>query len=250
VDNEAGPEEWLSLIHVEIESSDSVEPLRRRMHRYYTHLRDEHELPVLPIALYLRVGLEGIGFDEFRDGFGSLELLVFRYLYVGLPALDAVEYMQKNDLGVAMASLMKTPDDDRAALRAAMADVVIQMDRDEYRRYLLFDCIETYMVLNDEQQAEYERLLQTEQFQGAARMATTSLEKGLEKGLEQGRKLGIAVGERKIVSLQLTRRFGDLNEDVTVWLEGLDEQQLAVIAERILDAKSLEELGFPGEPKK
>jgi len=106
------------------------------------------------------------------------------------------------------------------------------------------------MVLNDEQQAEYERLLKTEQFQGAARMATTSLEKGLEKGLEQGRKLGIAVGERKIVSLLLTRRFGDLNEDVTVWLEGLDEQQLAVIAERILDAKSLEELGFPGEPKK
>jgi len=251
VDNEAGPEEWLSLIHVEIESSDSVEPLRRRMHRYYTHLRDEHELPVLPIALYLRVGLEGIGFDEFRDGFGSLELLVFRYLYVGLPALDAVEYMQKNDLGVAMASLMKTPDDDRAALRAAMADVVIQMDRDEYRRYLLFDCIETYMVLNDEQQAEYERLLQTEQFQGAARMATTSLEKGLEQGLEQGLQQGLqqgaAQGRREMIQFLIEDRFGALSGAAKSRLDGMDDEELREVARKLFSAKSFDELGLSAE---
>jgi len=251
VDNEAGPEEWLSLIHVEIESSDSVEPLRRRMHRYYTHLRDEHELPVLPIALYLRVGLEGIGFDEFRDGFGSLELLVFRYLYVGLPALDAVEYMQKNDLGVAMASLMKTPDDDRAALRAAMADVVIQMDRDEYRRYLLFECIETYMVLNEEQQAEYERLLKTEQFQGAARMATTSLEKGLEQGLEQGLQQGLqqgaAQGRREMIQFLIEDRFGALSGAAKSRLDGMDDEELREVARKLFSAKSFDELGLSAE---
>ena len=54
---------WLALIHIEIESPDKVAPLRPRMFRYYVHLRDRYELPVLPIGLYLKVGLDGIGID-------------------------------------------------------------------------------------------------------------------------------------------------------------------------------------------
>src|SRR5438132_1625675 len=49
-------ENWLALVHIEVEHRDSVEPLRRRMFEYYEHLRRRHGLPVLPIGLYLRVG--------------------------------------------------------------------------------------------------------------------------------------------------------------------------------------------------
>jgi hypothetical protein len=42
---------WLTLIHVEIESQDTVAPLRPRMLTYYEQLRRWHGLPVLPIAL-------------------------------------------------------------------------------------------------------------------------------------------------------------------------------------------------------
>ena len=52
-------ESWIALVHVEIESADTVAPLRRRMFEYYAHLRQSHDLPVLPIGLYLRVGLDG-----------------------------------------------------------------------------------------------------------------------------------------------------------------------------------------------
>src|SRR5438270_316515 len=66
-------EQWLALIHVEIESADTVQPLRARMHDYYGQLR-RHGLPVLPVALYLRVGLEGIGVDVYIERFWDFEV--------------------------------------------------------------------------------------------------------------------------------------------------------------------------------
>lgn len=106
---------WIRLIHVEIEASDSVAQLRARMHRYYTYLRDRHGLPVLPVALYLRVGVEGLGEDVYRESFGSLQVLSFRYLYVGLPKLDAVQYFSRgNPLGAALTALMRLPTEQRA----------------------------------------------------------------------------------------------------------------------------------------
>src|SRR5262245_21256858 len=41
-------DEWLALVHVEVESADTVAPLRRRMYQFYNHLRRRHDLPVLP----------------------------------------------------------------------------------------------------------------------------------------------------------------------------------------------------------
>src|SRR5438067_11647921 len=40
---------WLALVHVEVESAETVAPLRRRMFEYYEHLRRHFNLPVLPI---------------------------------------------------------------------------------------------------------------------------------------------------------------------------------------------------------
>lgn len=105
-------EDWLSLIHTEIESADSARPLRRRMHWYYSNLRQRHALPVLPLAVYLSVGLNGVGIDTYSEDFGALDVLRFRYPYVGLPALDGVEYLHKNDEVVAaLLGLKRLPDD-------------------------------------------------------------------------------------------------------------------------------------------
>jgi hypothetical protein len=61
------PDTTLALIHVEIERAESVHALRSRMHQYYEQLRRRHGLPVLPIALYLRLGLDGIGKDVYEE---------------------------------------------------------------------------------------------------------------------------------------------------------------------------------------
>jgi hypothetical protein len=90
----AESEAWLALVHIEIESPDRTTDLKRRLPSYYIHLRDRYALPVLPIVLYLKVSLQGLGSDVYEDRFGDFCPLRFEYLYVGLPGLDAVEYLQ------------------------------------------------------------------------------------------------------------------------------------------------------------
>lgn len=63
---------WLALLNIEIESPDKAAPLRPRMFRSYTELRKQHGLPVLPIAIFLKVGLDGIGIDVYEEYFWEL----------------------------------------------------------------------------------------------------------------------------------------------------------------------------------
>jgi hypothetical protein len=55
------PDSWIVLIHIEVEADDRITRLRPRMHDYYKGLRDRYHLPVWSLALYLHVGLDGVG---------------------------------------------------------------------------------------------------------------------------------------------------------------------------------------------
>src|SRR5262249_25504748 len=63
--------ELVALIHIEVEAPDSVARLRKRVKQYYDQLRRDHNLPVLPIGLYLSVALDGIGWDRYPEGFSG-----------------------------------------------------------------------------------------------------------------------------------------------------------------------------------
>ena len=52
-----------------IESPDSVGTIRPRMFEAYGQLRRLHKLPVLPIGVFLRVGLDGICIDVYEENF-------------------------------------------------------------------------------------------------------------------------------------------------------------------------------------
>ncbi len=109
----------LALIHAEVESRDAVQVFRRRMFEYWEILRRRSDCPVLPIAIYLRVGLNGIGIDGYAEDFEDLQVLRFQYFYVGLPGLDAEQYLQGGSwLGVALSALMRSPRGRRAWLRS------------------------------------------------------------------------------------------------------------------------------------
>ena len=55
------------------------------MFDYYIQLRRDTGLPVLPIALFLRVGLDGTGWDTYEEHWEQ-RIIRFEYAYVGLPA--------------------------------------------------------------------------------------------------------------------------------------------------------------------
>jgi hypothetical protein len=252
-DEEGRPaEEWLSLIHIEVESADSVKPLRRRMHCYYANLRQKHELPVLPIAVYLNVGLDGVGQDEYREHYGTLPVLHFQYLYVGLPRLDAVEYLQRGEpLGAALASLMKLPRDRRSWLTAEAKQRIAAAGLNEYLTFLLLEWLEAYLNLTPAEAAEVEGLLQQDKYQEARQMGVTTFEKGVlkgeEKGRQEGRREGFELRLRRAIILQLERRFAPVPHSALARLDSMREPELEDILARVTDAASLDELGLTGD---
>ncbi|HXG10230.1 MAG TPA: DUF4351 domain-containing protein [Gemmataceae bacterium] len=231
------PEHWLALVHIEIESPDKATPLRPRMFRAYVHLRDRHELPVLPIALYLQVGLDGIGIDVYEERFWELQPVHFEYLYVGLPALDAVQYVEgENWLGVALAALMRIPPERAAWLGAEALRRLKDAPLTEQRRFLLGECVQAYLPLNEEQRREFDRLLATGPYRGVQAMNITWYERGVEKGVEKG--------QRELLREQLEERFGPLSLSVVDRLEQLPADRLKALGRAMLRAQSLRELGL------
>ncbi len=231
------PGQWLALVHVEIESPDKVASLRPRMFQSYVYLREKYALPVLPIGLYLKVGLNGIGLDVYEEHFWELRAVSFQYLYVGLPALDGVEYVQgTNWLGVALAALMRIPAERAAWLGAEALRRIADAPLNDQRRYLLGECVQAYLALDARQQSEFEKLTSSEGFQKVKAMNTTWFEKGVEKGREVGRE----EGRLSLLIELLEDRFGTLRTDVIEKLHKLDMAELANLRKRLFTAHSLE----------
>ena len=108
----------------------------------------------------------------------------------------------------------------------------------DYRRYLLLDCLEAYATLDEAQAQELEALLRTERYQGAQAMAVTTFEKGLQQGA------GLQQGQRTMLQELLEARFGPLSPGAQQRLESLSPERLEALALELLKARSLQELGL------
>jgi hypothetical protein len=234
--NEQSGATWMALIHVEVESKDSSAHLRPRVYAYYHELRERHGLPVLPIALLLRVGHDGIGWEVYEEKFLGRTLLHFEYPYVGLPALDGVQYLEgSNLLGVALAALMKLPEDRLATVKAQALDRVAHSGESAWRKFLLCECIDAYLPLEGPTLAEYQALLLTEPYREVRDMAQTTYERGQIEG------------QCRLLERLLRKRFGQLPEDARARLREFPEEELLKLGEALLTANSLQELGLSGE---
>jgi hypothetical protein len=195
---------------------------------------------VLPIVMYLKVGLEGIGVDVYRESIGSLTPLTFEYLYVGLPGLSAVEYVQGESwLGVALSALMSIPREQMVWLGTEALRRISQAPLDDQQRYLLGDCVEAYLDFNDEQRREYDRLIDSMNDREMLAMNKTTYDRGLEQGLEQGQILGA----RRTLLRAGRRKFHEPSQHVVQRIDQIaDIDRLELLVERIFEAESWEEL--------
>jgi hypothetical protein len=228
---------WIVLIHIEVEANDRLTHLRPRMHDYYKGLRDRHHLPVWSLALYLKVGRDGVGWDAYEEKLWERRVLLFEYPYVGLPALDAADCVNReNILAVALAALMRVPEERRAELRAFALQRIGSSQENDVRKILLSGCVEQYLELNEEQQREFERLLTTEPYREVRNMGITTFDKGKTEG--------IAIGLRISILLLLERRFGSVSYQVRERVEAWPVDQLTDLFNRCYEARSLKELGL------
>jgi hypothetical protein len=229
----------VALVHVELESRASTLAFRPRMFEYYIQLRRDTGLPVLPIALFLRVGLDGVGWDAYEEHFWEQRIIRFEYAYVGLPALDGEPYATgENLLGVALSTLMRLPADRRAELYAEGLKRIGGSEENDYRRFLLAECLEAYAELDEAQKERLQAILHTEAYQEVEPLMKTTYERGIEDGIERG----IEQGERRSALRQMEAKFGPLTSRVKQQLEALSPEALAQIQLDLLHAQSLEEL--------
>jgi hypothetical protein len=264
-----GVTDLVALVHVEVESRASTVVFQPRMYEYYVQLRRDTGLPVLPIALFLRVGLEGIGWDAYEEHFWERRILRFEYAYIGLPKLDGAQYATgENLLGVALSALMRIPAERRAELYAEGLKRIGASGENDYRRFLLAECLEAYTELEEVQKERLQALLQADAYHEVEPLMKTTYERGIEQGIErgiergreqgiaqgreqgielgreQGIRLGIEQGERRSALRQLEAKFGGLTPQVKQQVEALSAEALAQLQLDLLKAQTLEELGL------
>jgi hypothetical protein len=206
---------------------------------------------VLPIGLFLRVGLEGIGWDAYEEAFWEHRLLRFEYAYVGLPALDGAAYATgEHLLGVALSALMRLPAARRTELHAEVLKRIARSGENDWRRFLLAECLEAYADLDDAQKERLHGLLSTEPYREVQPLMITTYErgiqsgilKGIEQGIQQGIEQGIQQGEQRSALRQLEAKFGPLSAEVKRRVEALSPEELARLQLDLLHAQSLQEL--------
>ncbi len=232
-----GPPGGLVLIHLEVESNDRIAGFRQRFFNYYVDLRRKHNLPVWPIGLFLRVGLEGVGWTEYTETFWGRRLLEFTFAYVGLPALDAETYLSgENLLGVALSSLMRVSRERRAELRAEGLDRIARGGQNDWRRYLLAETLQAYSELDRAEWESFQALLITPKYQEARQMGMTMVDHARMDG-------ELAAFRRMAVKLMETK-FGTVSQPMRERLNTLSIEQLDQLLTDFVKAASLQELGF------
>ncbi len=229
------------LFHIEIESADTVEPFRKRMYHYFHFLTEEHGLNVLPIGVYLRVGLEGRGKDAYEVRVLNRTPLRFEYDYVGLPGLNGQEYLgQDNPLGIGLSALMRWPRKRRAQAAVEALDRIVAGQETPGRKMLLCECVQAYAPLEEDQRLELKSLLQQPQHEGVRSMVKTWFEEGEERGIEKGE----LKWKRDFLLYQLEAKFPGLSSKARQRVAEWPVETIMEAGRVLLTAQSLKDLGL------
>ncbi|MCP4549719.1 MAG: hypothetical protein GY835_24955, partial [bacterium] len=87
-------EHEMVMVHVEV-SGKFLDVMDRRMRRYGFHIELKHDKPVVPIAVFLTGGPEGVELREVVQPVGKYKFIVFRYLAFGLSRCLAEEWVHR-----------------------------------------------------------------------------------------------------------------------------------------------------------
>ena len=82
--------------------------------------------------------------------------------------------------------------------------------------------------------------------QGIEQGIQQGIQQGIEKGIARGIEKGIQQGLAQSLQRQLNRRFGPLSAEVTRQLENATPEQLETWTDRVLDARTIEEVFAEG----
>ncbi|MGH9461042.1 MAG: Rpn family recombination-promoting nuclease/putative transposase [Vicinamibacteria bacterium] len=219
------------LVHVEVQSRPEKH-FARRMFEYSVLLWLRHRAPIFPVVLYLQGG-RGLRDEEYKESLFGRELFRFRYASVGLAHLWAEEYVETGPFGAALAMLMRRKPVEPVTHEAGLMRRVGESGLDDFGKFLLLNIIETYSRLSADERAQLERLISRKEYRKVLEVKQTWSERMREEG------------QRETLLRLLTAKFGPLSPEVTAKVKAVSSvAELDAYLERLLAAKSLEELGL------
>jgi Domain of unknown function (DUF4351) len=228
------------LVHVEIEAR-ARGPIVGRLRQYRRRIEATYDSDVVSIVVNLRGGEPGLQVRPLPGvtigpGLGS------QYVAFGLSGCDAEVYLQRPEpLAWALAALMSPRKLGRAKLKAACLSRIADARLSEDSRILLVDCVATYLELTPEETSEYA----TSDIGGGNRTMRLAEMSWGDRLRAEGRREGIEQGARKVLLRLLGQRFGRVPVSVRRRVEEIDSvDNLIRLAERVLTARSLEDLGL------
>jgi hypothetical protein len=219
---------WEQLVHLEVESAASLTEVRKKLGaRYYPAIRNQHPLPLTCLGVYLHVGLQGQGWDEYAEhdpeaGEQAEPVYRVRWRYVGLPALPAEQYVASgNWLAVALSALMKIDPGRKGWLKAEiLRRLATECQENDYRKLLLLDCAETYLPLEGEQELAYQRLVKEDpRYREANTMILTTYDRGVAEGEAKGRREALL----EVIIQLASPRCGTPDESVQTRLRQIED---------------------------
>jgi hypothetical protein len=180
-----------------------------------------------------------------------------RFRTFSVSGCRAEEYLERPEpLAWALAALMRPGRWSRAGHRMACFRRIAAADLPELKKFLLVNCVETYLQLSGQDAAEYARLAGKAENKEARAMELTWADRmrreGRIEGRAEGRVEGRAEGRaevienlRMVVLHLLEQRFGPLPKTTQRRVERLRSlRSLRRIAEQVLVVNSLRDLGF------
>jgi hypothetical protein len=269
------------LVHLEVEARFREESVRR-LRQYYHLLEARHGEPVFSVLIALRGGPRGL-VQVTREDQVAGQRRLFELTVIGLGGCDAEELLASPEpIAWAFAALARCPSRERPARKLACMDRIqaAKLPTDEDR--VLVNAVETYIQLNAEQEAEYDRLKSRKEGRAmrlremtwedrmielgrregraqekqalAARMERLREEKRrvlaeakvrADRMKEQGREQGAIEGVRHMLKRQLHLRFRELAPAVAAKIDRIRSvERLTRLADKVLVARSLAEMGL------
>lgn len=241
-----------ALLFVIEEESD---PRRFSIHRLAHYCLDLGELletdRVVPVAIFLRGRASR---RELVFGGDRHEYLHFRFLACELATIAYEGYRDSDNIvaRITLPNMLSAPEHKLDAYAAAVRGLV-SLEDDPEKQLKYFDFIDMYANLNDNERDQYAREYPREaemisrfaqQYiqQGLEQGMQQGLEQGMQQGKEDGRKEGRQEGEAIVLLRLLHLKFGEVPETARRRIESADPQTLLAWSERVLTARSLEQI--------
>ena len=229
----------LVLVHTEVQG-DLDTAFGYRMWEYNALLRLRHRKPALSIALLPFLDAGEVRLVAYTETLFGQEYRLLDSWQIGLKGLSADEYLAATPiLAPILASPMRPVGIEKVELKVSIAERLRASDLDEARLFLAVNFMETYLTLDELEQAAYRARLQVE---GAGAMEATKLiwaDKILLQGIERGREEGALLTKREVAAHLAQARFGDLSADLQARIARADSASLDTVLDRLLRVESV-----------